>query len=171
MAFCHGQGNLESDSCCWVNGSICPLRWKIEDGHILEGPELLDRGTVQEFAASVSNSKQIQQRILDQAEGVKFACRAAVEVLAGSPALLNDRAGFEAAWSAHPDYVTLVRSHWADLEVRLGFPAGSYNCSTWVGAPGGRSECCFAEDETTNAAKGAGLSSTAVSIRSQRNVS
>lgn len=163
---CHGNGNAGVDGCCFVDGAVCPLRWKIVDGRILEGPELLDRGTVEEFAASVSKSKQVQQRVVEQAQGVTFACKAAIEVVVDDPALLSDRDGFEAAWNGHADYVTLVRPHWAAIENRLGLAAGSYQCSSWEGAGG--PQCCFAEDQVTNSAKTAGLSSTAVTIRQAR---
>lgn len=168
MSFCHGKGNQETDGCCWVNGAPCPLRWKIVGGRIKEGPELTDRGTVAEYAATVSNNKQIQQRIVDQTQGLNIACRAAVEVIVANPALLNDRAAFDQAWNTHSEYVAQVRPHWRQVEINLGLAEGAYQCSTWVGT--GRNECCFSEDEATNTARRSNLASSAVTIRSKRSV-
>lgn len=167
MAFCHGKGNISTDGCCWVNGAICPLRWKIIDGVIYEGPNLVNKGTVVAYAQSITNNKSAQDKIIAQATNITFACKAAVEVLVAQPALLNNRAGFETAWNNHAGYVAQVRPHWSTVEQNLGLPANSYNCSSWTGVNTG--ECCYAEDEATNATKCGTLSSEAVTIRSQRN--
>lgn len=158
MAFCHGKGNQDTDGCCWVDGAICANRWKIVDGRILEGPDLVDRGTVVDFAASVTNNRQARRRIVDQATGLTYACKVAVDVLATDSALLNDRAGFEAAWAAHPDYQPV-----ADVWASHGKPRSW--CPEYGPAEG---QCCYAEDEATNAERRATLTSSAVTIRSQR---
>lgn len=158
MAFCHGNGNLNTDGCCWVGGEICPNRWKIVDGRILKGASLTDLGTVEDFAASVSNNPNIQKRITDQAQSLTFACSVAVDVLVADPSLLDDRPGFEAAWAAHQDYQPI-----ADAWESIGKPR------SWCPEYGpGEGQCCYAEDEATNAAKGATLTTSAVAIRSQR---
>lgn len=159
---CHGQGDPANDGCCWVAGAPCPLRWKIDGGRIYDHTGA-DLGTVDGHINSLIPSKAGRDRAKAQVQGVRIACRAAVEVLANDAKLLNDRAGFQAAWNAHPAYVAQVRPHWSALEEELGLPAGSYQCSTWRGT--GRVQCCFAEDAVTNAAKAALLTSTAVTIR------
>jgi hypothetical protein len=164
---CHGQGNPSTDGCCYVNGAPCPLRWKIVAGRILEGPTLIDRGTVDSYINSIVSGKPNRDRAKALVQGAVYICSAAVDVLVASPALLNDRPGFEAAWNAHARYVAEVRPAWVDVEQRLGLPAGSYQCSTWMGVQG--PECCFAEDQATNDTKAAALTATAVSIR-QRTV-
>lgn len=158
MAFCHGSGNLAGDGCCFVAGQVCALRWKIVDGRIKEGPQLVDRGTVAEYAASVTNNRQAQQRIIDQAQGVTFACKAAVEVVASDSKLLTDRAGFESAWAAHPAYQAV-----ADQWEAIGMPR-SY-CPQFGPAEG---QCCYAESESVNLAKCSALSASAVQIRQGR---
>ena len=160
MAFCHGKGNLDTDGCCWVNGVICANRWKIVDGRIKEGPELTDKGTVAEFAASVTNNKQAQDRIIAQAQGLIYACRAAVNVIIAQPALLNNRAGFEAAWAARPEYQPV-----ADAWEAIGKPRAW--CPQYGPAEG---QCCYSEDEATNASKRSTLSVAAVQIRQGRSV-
>ncbi len=158
MAFCHGKGYLETDGCCWVNGVICANRWKIVDGRIKEGPNLTDLGTVAEFAATVTNNPNNRQKIVDQASGLTYACRAAINALIAQPALLNDRAGFEAAWAARPEYQPI-----ADAWQAIGKPRNW--CPTYGPAEGA---CCYSEDEATNAAKRATLSASAVQIRQGR---
>lgn len=160
MSFCHGNGDLARDGCCWVAGVICPNRWKLVGGRIKEGPNLVDRGTVAEFAASVSNNPNIRRRITDQAQGLTYACKVAIDVLTTTPALLNDRAAFEAAWAAHADYQPI-----ADAWEAIGKPRPW--CPEFGPAEG---QCCYAEDEATNAAKRGALSATAVQIRQGRSV-
>lgn len=158
MAFCHGQGNLDTDGCCYVAGAVCPNRWKIVDGRVYEGPDLVDLGTVQEVAATYHNSPAVQQRAIDQVQGMVYVCRVAVEVIVQDPKRINDRAAFEAAWAAHPDYQPI-----ADEWEAIGKPR---NWCPLYGPP--ENQCCYAEDEATNAAKASALTTSAVSIRSQR---
>lgn len=163
MKLCHGKGDPEFDGCCYVNGQVCPLRWKIVNGRILEGPDLVDKGTVEQFAQSVTSNRNAQSQIIAQAQGVNIVCSAAVKVLSANPALLNNRAGFNDAWNNQPDYIAKVRPHWEIIEQDLGLAPGSYQCSTWQGT--GKDQCCFAETEEVNASKRANLSATAVAIR------
>ena len=159
---CHGQGDPTNDGCCWVEGAPCPLRLKITGGRVFDASGN-DLGTVDTYINSLVQSGAARTRAKAQVQGVRIACRAAVEVLANDAKLLNDRAGFEAAWNQHPAYVALVRPTWARVEDSLGLARGSYQCSTWKGT--GSPQCCFAEDPVSNAAKAAGLTSTAVTIR------
>lgn len=158
--FCHGKGNPESDGCCWVNGSVCPLRLKIENGRVYDnfGNDL---GTINTYTATKFSGARLT-RARNQFSGPRIVCRAAVEVLANDNSLLSNRGAFNAAWNSHTDYVILVRPHWAAIEQTNGLTPGSYQCSTW-GPPTG--ECCFSEDSVTNSSKGADLNSSAVSIR------
>ena len=154
---CHGNGDLSVDGCCYVNGAVCPLRWKLVAGRILEGPDLTDRGTVVSFAASVSNNPNIRQRIIDQAQGLTYACSAAINALVADAKLLNDRPGFEAAWAARPEYQPI-----ADAWEAIGKPRDW--CPKFGPAEG---QCCFGETQAVNDAKVAALSTTAVNIRSK----
>jgi hypothetical protein len=160
---CHGSGDLARDGCCFVAGQVCPLRFKIVDGRIYEGPDLIDRGTVDEYIAANVKGKGNQDRVRAQVAGITFVCRAAVEVIAADGRLLSDRPAFETAWNEHPDYVRLVRPHWAAIEARLELEDGSYQCSSWRGT--GLPQCCFAEDLVDNETKGAGLSVDARELR------
>lgn len=169
MRLCHGSGNLDTDGCCYVEGQPCPLRWKIQDGRILEGPGLVDRGTVDTYINSLVNGNQARNRAKAQVQGVTYICKAAVEVIAADASRLNNRAALNAAWDSHPEYVALVRPAWERVEAMLDIPAGSYQCSTWRGV--GDPECCFAEDDATNAAKRANLSVQAVQVRQQNGIS
>lgn len=162
MAICHGNGDLGNDGCCFVNGNVCPLRWKIVGGRIFDNLGT-DLGTVNAYIDSIVQSGAARTRAKAQVQGVTYACSAAVEVIAANASLLNDRPALNAAWDAHAGYVTKVRPAWSAIEERLGLAPGEYNCSTWSGVT--RSQCCFAEDSATNAAKAAGLSATAVTIR------
>lgn len=161
--FCHGKGNPDTDGCCWVAGQPCPLRLKIVNGRVLEGPNLTDIGSVTSFTNGVVNGKANRDRVAALLTGPTIACRAAIEVLANNSTLLTNRAGFETAWNSHARYVAEVRPHWAQVEADLGLAAGSYQCSTWKGVAG--NECCFAEPELTNLTKRADLSAVAVTVR------
>jgi hypothetical protein len=161
--FCHGKGNPDTDGCCWVNGAICPLRLKVVNGRVYEGPNLVDRGTITQFANSIITGKANRDRVVALLTGPVIACKAATEVIAGNGNLLTNRAGFETAWNTHTRYVAEVRPHWAKVEEDLSLPAGSYQCSTWKGTAG--TECCFAEPEVTNLTKRADLSTVAVTVR------
>lgn len=158
MKFCHGKGNLETDGCCWVNGVICHNRWKIVDGRIKEGPNLTDLGTPAEFAATITNNNAARQRIVDQATGIVFACRAAINALIAQPALLNNRTGFEAAWAARPEYQPV-----ADAWEALGKPRNW--CPQYGPAEG---QCCYSEEEVVNEVNRTTLSAAAVTIRQGR---
>lgn len=166
MTFCHGSGDPPNDGCCYVSdGTVCPLRYKIDGGRILEGPDLVDRGTVEEYVRGAVKGKGNQDRVLAQLTGIRYACRAAVEVIAADAKLLTDRPAFEAAWDGHADYVALVREpHWTVIEERTGLPPGSYQCSTWRGFDT-TPHCCFREDPVTNDEKAAGLSAEARQLR------
>lgn len=159
---CHGNGDPSNDGCCFVRGEICPLRWKVVGGEIFDA-DGVNLGTTDAYINSIIQSGAARTRAKAQVQGTTYACRAAVEVIAGQASLLNNRPAFNAAWDNHADYVALVRPAWAEIEEELGLPAGSYNCSTWQGT--GRPQCCFAEDATTNASRASTLSSTAVTIR------
>lgn len=163
MALCHGSGDLVRDGCCYVNGQVCPLRWKIEGGILYEGPDLIDRGSVDAYIDSIINGKANRDRAKAQVQAVTYVCRAAVEVIANDSKLLTDRPALNAAWDAHPDYVALVRPAWDALEAMRGLPSGSYNCSSWKGEAG--SQCCFAEPQSENDAKAANLHADARSVR------
>ena len=164
---CHGNGNLATDGCCYVAGQVCPLRWKVENGIVYEGPNLTDLG---EYTSAVDTkiggAKAKRDAAKAQVPGAKYLCRAALEVIAADPTIVNDRAGFEAAWNNHAEYVALVRPEWQKIEERNGLAPGSYQCSTWKGI-GGIKQCCFAEPaiNATTVLQTA-FNATAVTIRS-----
>lgn len=159
---CHGNGDAAVDGCCWVEGQICPLRWKIVNDHVFDhlGTDL---GTVDSFIKARVNGKPNQDRAKAQLQGVVYVCSAAIDVLVADSTLLDDRARFEAAWNAHEGYVAQVRPAWARIEQSLGLPDGSYQCSTWRGT--GRAQCCWAEDQTTNDSKAGSLHADGVKVR------
>lgn len=161
MAFCHGKGQQGGSHCCWVNGAECPLLLKQIDGHIwING---VDQGTTTTYINSLTNNGAARANAQKLAQGVNQFCLAAVKVIMAQPALLNNRAGFEAAWNAQADYVAQVRPHWVAVEERLDLPIGGYNCSTWKG--GGVGQCCFGEDTPTNEVNAAPLDATVVVLR------
>lgn len=163
MTICHGQGDVEVDGCCWVDGAVCPLRLKIDGGVVYEGPDLVDQGTVDGYVKARVKGKPNQDRVIAQLQGVRFACRAAADVLAADGNLLNDRPAFEQAWNTQADYVAQVRPAWDRLEDARGLPRGSYQCSTWRGEGG--AQCCFREDVVANEVKAGGLSVEARTLR------
>lgn len=163
MLICHGSGNAATDGCCYVNGAVCPLRWKLINGHVFDASGT-DLGTVDAFIRSyVGNNPQRQQRVKDQLQGVVIVCSAAIDVIAADPTVLTNRAAFESAWNTHAGYLAKVRPAWAAIEQREGWAPGSYQCSTWTGRLG--PECCFAETQAANDAGKAGMTSTAVTLR------
>lgn len=162
MVFCHGSGDLVRDGCCYVNGQVCPLRWKIVAGSVIDANGL-NLGTVEQVATSLGANKPQRDRVVRQLQGVTFLCKAVIDAVVADPKVLTDRAALEQAWHNHPDYVALVRPAWATIEQNLGLPTGSYNCGTWQGT--GKPQCCFAEDPTTNAEKAAPLHSEARQVR------
>lgn len=155
MAFCHGRGDPANDGCCYVHGRPCSLRWKIVNDHILEGPNLTDLGTVDACIDGLVGGRQAQDRAKAQVQGVMYACRAAVAVVATDPSATSSRAAFLSSWASHPDYQSV-----ADAWERIGLPRNY--CQVYGPAEG---QCCFAEDESTNTVKGASLSTVAVSVR------
>lgn len=158
---CHGQGNRDSDGCCWVDGAPCPLRWKITDGRVYDATGA-DLGTPTQAAGRIATG-QARGRVVAQLTGPAIVCRAALEVIASAATMLTNRPALNAAWNSHPEYVAKVRPEWARIEGELGLAPGSYQCSTWRGIAGG--ECCFAEDAATNAAKEGTLTTEAVTVR------
>ena len=161
MAFCHGKGQQGGSHCCWVNGAECPLLLKQVNGRIILNG--VDQGTTTQFINGLTSNGAARNNAQKLAQGVQFFCLAAVKVIIGQANLLTNRAGFEAAWNAQADYVTLVRPHWTAVEQRLGLPANSYNCSSWKG--GGIGQCCFGETTATNEANAASLDVTVVTLR------
>lgn len=147
---CHGQGNLDSDGCCYVEGGVCPIRWKIVNGRVLEGPALTDIGTVASAVQSrIGGSKTVRDRIAAAIGQRVFVCRLA--------------ARYEGNWdSVHADqeYQTKVRPSWSKIEQINNLPANSYNCGVWGPLTG---QCCYGETAVVNAAKAAWL--TAVPVR------
>ena len=149
MAFCHGQGTTDPGGCCYLDGEICP--------HHFDSTELIS------WINSLGLNGARRTRALNMAQGVQHACGIALRIIAQDLSMITNRAAFENAWNNHPDYLTDVRPTWEALEQRLGLEPGSFQCSTWKGENG--TQCCYAEDETTNAAKAANPHSTAVTIR------
>lgn len=158
---CHGKGD-DGQGCCFIRGQVCPLRWRLDGGHVYSSDDS-DLGTVQAFIESIIHSKPGRDKAYAQLEGVRFACRAAVEVLVDDARLLNDRPGFEAAWMAHPDYVSLVAPEWREIELDHGLPAGTLDCAAWHGTGG--SQCCFSQSQAENDADATDLSVEARTLR------
>lgn len=171
---CHGQGDNSGfdGGCCWVNGAICPVRWFIDYSTSTPAGDVgtatirnstgASLGTVSAYVSSLMpgggpTKTQRVQRVLDQIRGVVYVCSAAAYVIGMDPSLLNDRAAFEAAWSATAEYQTIA-PQW----VAIGKPANW--CMTFGPTEG---QCCFREDQATNDARRAKLSATAVTVRSR----
>lgn len=163
MNLCHGNGNPSTDGCCYVDGAVCPLRWKIANDHVYDAAGT-DLGTVDAVVRQYAGpNPQRQKRAKDQLQGVVYVCTAAVRVIVDNPATLTDRAAFETAWLNDAEYQTKVRPAWERLEQANGWAPGSYDCPTWTGH--GAPECCYAEPQATNDAKAAPLTASAVQIR------
>lgn len=162
MAFCHGQGgDDQSDGCCYLpDGTVCHLRLKLVGGRVLQGPTLTDLGTVDQFVRSLTNNGAARNRATQQAQGITFACMAAIRVIAANASLLNDRPAFESAWLAQPDYASTVAPLWRAHEQKVGLPEGSQDCPRWKGP-----ECCYSESTVRNEEKAASLSTVAVTVR------
>lgn len=156
---CHGQGDLEADpfdgGCCWVNGQVCPNRWYIENGSVFDSNRTL-LGTVDDVARSfVGNSKPRRERIVAQVQGAVYICSAAVFAVDADPSILTDRAQFDTAWAARPEYQPV-----ADAWEAGGKPRN------WCQVYGpGEGQCCFSEDQATNDAKAGVLDAVAVTVR------
>lgn len=153
--FCHGQGDQATDGCCWVAGAICPNRLKIVNGRVFKGPNLVDMGTVTQYVQSLTNNGAARNRANQMAQGLIYACEAAINTIVFNAGGLTDRAVFDAAWAARPEYQPI-----ADAWEQIGKPR---NWCQLFGPPEG--QCCFGEDPATNASKAASLSSSAVTLR------
>lgn len=156
---CHGSGNLEADpfngGCCWINGQVCPNRWYLEGGSVFDSNRTL-LGTVNEVVESfVGKSRPRKNRVIEQVEGATYICSAAVLAVDADPSVLTDRAAFDAAWAARPEYQPV-----ADAWEAIGKPR---NWCQLYGPDEG--QCCFSEDQATNDAKSGALTSTAVTVR------
>lgn len=164
---CHGQGDPRSDpflgGCCYVNGQICPNRWYIEP-HVGAGVQSAivrdstgaSMGTVDTIARSfVGNNPQRRQRVYDSLQGTRYVCKAAVLAVDADPSILNNRAAFEAAWAARPEYQAI-----GPVWVAEGNPF-TY-CMSYGPA---EQQCCHSEVPEVNATKAANLTTTAVAIR------
>lgn len=161
---CHGQGDVAHDGCCYVNGQVCPNRWRIDrsidpDGVVFDAAGV-SLGTVDAVARSfVGNNPQRRATVAEAVQGTRYICSAAVLAIDADPSILNDRTMFEAAWEARPEYQVV-----ADAWEANGQPRNW--CMSFGPAEG---QCCYAEDQATNDAKRAALSATAVSIRRRAN--
>lgn len=138
MTFCTGDGNLTTGGCCWVNGEVCPFRWRVEDGVVYDRDDNV-LGDLAEAARRLTPAGE--QRVVDQLEGVTWACKVALRIIGNNQKALNDRPFLEDQWRTDPEYVEQVRPAWAAIEERMGMEPGSFNCSTWQG--GDPVGCCF----------------------------
>lgn len=155
MLVCHGQGDLDHDGCCYVEGQVCPLRWKLVKGRILAGPNLVDIGSPPEAVASVMPDATPSERFAVVRSGIggrTFICSAALR-----------HGGDWSAVHTDPEYVENVRPAWERIEERMGLEPGAYQCGTWS-ETFGRGQCCFGEPPETNARKGAWISEVTVEI-------
>lgn len=147
---CHGSGNIDSGGCCWVEGVRCPLRWKQENGRILDR-DRNDLGTLASAVQSrIGGNKAKRDRVAAAIGQRVYICSAAAK--------------YEGNWDAvHADaqYQAQVRPAWERVEERLGMEPNSYNCGTWGPGDG---QCCYAEDPVENATKAAWIFEVAVDI-------
>jgi hypothetical protein len=153
-AICHGNGWLGQDGCCYVDGAVCPNRWKIVDGHVFDA-QGNDLGTVEQLIATVTNNRNAQRTGAQLAQGITFLCGVAMKVLLNDTKLISNPTGFRAAWLAHPDYQPIAAA-WE----RIGQPRNW--CMTF--GPG-EGQCCYSEPLTENEAKQQLLSEVAVQVR------
>lgn len=173
---CHGQGDLTLPlpGCCYLpGGTVCPQRWRIDytgldpttqtrQAHIFDSSGT-DLGTVDAFVKQVHSGKPRQDRVVDVIQGAVFVCGAlANAVIAnGIPTGANWASEFDAAWSAVYEpggAAAVVGDAWA----AVGKPRNW--CVSFGPAEG---HCCFGEDQATNDAKAAALTTTRVSIASR----
>lgn len=178
---CHGQGdqNVSRDDdpftggCCYVNGSVCPVRWFIDYSTSTPAGDVgtatifdsnrQSLGTVFDYVDGLMpgggpNKAARVQRVLDQVQGVIYVCSAAAYEIGMDPSLINDRAQFEAKWQANAAY-TPIGNEW----VAIGKPFDW--CMTFGPFEGPVGQCCFREDQATNDARAGTLSTTAVTVR------
>jgi hypothetical protein len=164
MPFCTGQGYPdEPGGCCHLgDGRVCPHYQSAE--------------TVGAWIAASGYKGAAKNRMTSQAQGALHLCDIALRVIADDSRTLADRALFEQRWTGHPDYVRDVRPAWDELEARMGYPPGGYNCATWQG--GGSQAavdwgvpetavltCCWGQDDATCDAQAQAMHVTAVAIR------
>jgi hypothetical protein len=176
---CHGQGTDPvahsdpfDDGCCFIAGQPCQNRWYLDystctppgnradvaNATVYEGANrTISVGSVDDLARSfVGNNPNRRQRIFDQVQGALYICKVAALVIeAGWGSGPPDRATFEAAWAAHPDYQPV-----ADAWEAIGKPRDW--CALYGPSEG---QCCHREDQATNDARRANLTTTAVTVR------
>lgn len=166
---CTGQGNQHPtdphlSGCCWVEGQVCPLRWKVVNGRVFDASGT-DLGSVDQAVNGRWSGGPVRSRVKGQipSSGSVILCRAALETIGSDSQAVSNRSRLNAGWDSNASYVELVRPAWSRVEASLGLPANSYNCSTWRGVNG--PECCWAEPVATNVAKQAVLPAVAVTVR------
>lgn len=175
---CHGQGDPRVDAfdggCCYIQGAVCSLRWFVDystsspagdvNTATLYDSDRNSLGTVFDYVDALMPGGGPQkvarvERVTAQVQGTLYLCSAAAYVIGMDPSLINDRAQFDAAWEATPEYQTI-----ADLWAAQGKPRNW--CMTY-GPTEQSGQCCHREDQATNDANAANISVAAVSVRSQ----
>ena len=171
---CHGQGDprtdLQDGGCCFIDGNVCPSRWYVDytgaattrDAHLIDSTGA-DLGTVDAYVKAVHNGKPRQDRVVDVIEGRTFVCGALADTVAadGIPTGANWEADFEAAWSAAYEAGGVA-------EVTGDAWAASGKPRNWCVSFGpGEGQCCFREDQATNDARVANISTVSVTVASR----
>lgn len=180
MPICHGQGDQAANAahgdpfdggCCHLPGDIvCPSRWYIDytgaattrDARIIDHTRT-DIGSVDEYVKQVHNGKPRQDRVVEMIEGSIYVCGALANsvIAAGIPTGANWEADFDAAWSAEYEAggsAETVGDAWA----------AANKPRNWCVIYGpGEGDCCFREDQATNDARAANLTTTRVAIASR----
>jgi hypothetical protein len=162
MGYCTGSGEENGDHCCYVgadeqgNQRVCP--------HLMDNAAMLAWIDAQSWSA---NKKSIARQYVT---GIRWLCRVMVNTLAdGNASLRNNRAQFEAAFLARPEYQEFPAPFWRQVEQQAGLPTGSLDCVKWQGesTSTGARTCCYrrttAECDADAASRG--ITSAAVTIR------
>lgn len=150
--------------CCFTTyPTVCPQRWFVDysfttsglpdggdvaEAHILDaaGIDLGDFGTFLRADPYKMNNPNQRQRVYDQVQGTLYVCKIQALVIesewSGGP---PDRATYDAAFLAHPDYQPI-----ADIWEAHGRPR---NWCTLYGPDeadiGVGNGCCYANEDTT----------------------
>lgn len=182
MALCHGQGDPRVDTqdggCCHIAGvGVCPMRWFVDaTGDVYDSDrnlvDTLDEAIRTTFGVNNPNTRDDIVEFLGWQTGVEmFICTAAgrsavdhwVEFMSvqGQTLTMTDRAQFDVRWGEEFDVGGSAEAI-GDIWAAAGQPRNW--CVTYGPTEG---HCCHREDQATNDARRANLSTTAVNVRSQ----
>lgn len=161
MGYCTGSGEATGDHCCYLGADPATGAQRV-------CPYVMDNTAIVAWINAQGWANNKRTAALSFVAGINWSCRIMVNVLAdGNAGLRSNRAQFEAAFLARPEYQPIA-AIWRGIEQAAGQPVGSLDCVKWQGEPAGTGRtCCFrrttAECDADAATRG--LTTAALTVR------